>query len=72
MFKNVKIASPKQRGTESTKSLAILYFLLNEESIMKTVSHLLLLVIALVSLTACDSGKGPSKPASTQTQAIIK
>ncbi len=39
---------------------------------MKTVSHLLLLVIALVSLTACDSGKGPSKPVSTQTQTSIK
>ena len=39
---------------------------------MKTVSHLLLLVIALVSLTACDSGNGPSKPASTQSQTSIK
>jgi predicted small lipoprotein YifL len=39
---------------------------------MKAVSHLLLLVIALVSLTACDSGKGPSKPASTQSQANLK
>ena len=39
---------------------------------MKTVSHLLLLVIAIISLTACDSGKGPSKPASTQAQTSIK
>jgi predicted small lipoprotein YifL len=39
---------------------------------MKTVSHLLLLVIAIISLTGCDSGKGPSKPASTQAQVSIK
>ncbi len=38
---------------------------------MKTVSHLLLLVIALVTLTACDSGKGPSKPASTQAKTSV-
>jgi predicted small lipoprotein YifL len=30
---------------------------------MKTVSHLALLVIAIATLTACDAGKGPSKPA---------
>ena len=39
---------------------------------MKTVSHLVLLVIAIIGLTACDSGKGPSKPASTLTQSSIK
>jgi predicted small lipoprotein YifL len=32
---------------------------------MKTISQLLLLVIAVASLTACDSTKGPSKPAET-------
>ena len=39
---------------------------------MKTVSHVLLLVIAIVSLTACDSGKGPSKTGATQTQVSVK
>jgi uncharacterized lipoprotein len=32
---------------------------------MKTISSIILLVIAVATLTACDSGKGPSKPAST-------
>ncbi len=39
---------------------------------MKIVSYLSLLVVTIVALTACDSGKGPSKPAatnSTQTSA---
>jgi hypothetical protein len=34
---------------------------------MKIVSHLLLIVAAIVTLTACDSGKGPSKPAATNS-----
>jgi len=34
---------------------------------MKIVSHLLLLVATVVTLTACDSGTGPSKPASTSS-----
>ncbi len=32
---------------------------------MKNLSRLLLLVITIFSLAACDSGKGPSKPAGT-------
>jgi hypothetical protein len=40
---------------------------------MKIVSHLLLLVVTIVTLTACDSGTGPSKPASSNsTQTSIK
>ena len=34
---------------------------------MKIVSHILLLVIAIITLTACESGKGPNKPAGTST-----
>ncbi len=35
---------------------------------MKIVSHLLLLVITVVTLTACDDmGKGPSKPAAANS-----
>ena len=34
---------------------------------MKIVSHLVLLVVAVAALTACDSGKGPDKPATTNS-----
>lgn len=34
---------------------------------MKIISPLLLLVVAIVALTACDSGTGPSKPAATNS-----
>ena len=37
---------------------------------MKTISALMLLMLTVATLTACDSGKGPAKPASeasTQT-----
>ncbi len=37
---------------------------------MKYVSQLLLLVITIFSLVACDSGKGPSKPAATNASNI--
>jgi predicted small secreted protein len=37
---------------------------------MKTVSHLLLLVATIVTLTACNAGEGPSKPASTNSTQI--
>lgn len=37
---------------------------------MKYVSQLLLLVITAFSLVACDSGKGPSKPAGTSSSNI--
>ncbi|MEY3807480.1 MAG: hypothetical protein RI893_456 [Pseudomonadota bacterium] len=40
---------------------------------MKIVSQVLLLVVAMVTLAACDSGKGPSKPATTNsTQTSMK
>ncbi|MFZ9610617.1 MAG: hypothetical protein ACO294_07925 [Methylococcales bacterium] len=40
---------------------------------MKIVSHLLLLVVTIVTLTACESGTGPSKPAGTNSaQSSIK
>lgn len=35
---------------------------------MKTVSYLFILAIAAATLTACDSGKGPDKPASASAQ----
>jgi predicted small lipoprotein YifL len=39
---------------------------------MKIVSHLLLLVITVVTLTACgDMGKGPSKP-SNSAEILLK
>jgi len=39
---------------------------------MKTVSYLFMLVIAAATLSACDSGKGPDKPASAQTEPSSK
>jgi len=39
---------------------------------MKTVSYLFMLVIAAATLTACDSGKGPDKPASTESSQTSK
>jgi hypothetical protein len=47
-----------------------MYNLTNEKKSMKTVSYLLLLVVTIVTLAACDSGKGPSKPASTNSTEI--
>ncbi|WP_256451972.1 hypothetical protein [Methylobacter sp. S3L5C] len=38
---------------------------------MKIISHLLLLVIATMTLTACDSGTGPSKPAAEKTSSSL-
>jgi hypothetical protein len=32
---------------------------------MKIITSLVLLVIAVATLTACESGKGPDKPATT-------
>jgi len=37
---------------------------------MKILSHLFLIVIAVAALTACDSGKGPSKPTSSSSVQI--
>jgi hypothetical protein len=37
---------------------------------MKIVSFLFLIVISAVTLTACDSGKGPSKPAAAASVQI--
>jgi hypothetical protein len=37
---------------------------------MKIVSHLLLLVVTIVTLTACESGTGPSKPAGAYSATI--
>jgi predicted small lipoprotein YifL len=40
---------------------------------MKTVSYVLLLMIAVTTLTACgEQGVGPSKPAATATQESAK
>jgi len=46
----------------------LIYF--NEKNLMKTISHVLLLVIAVASLVACgEQGVGPSKPAASQEAA---
>ncbi len=37
---------------------------------MKYISQLLLLVITIFSLIACDSGKGPSKPTGTNNSNV--
>ncbi len=39
---------------------------------MKVISSLVLLVIAVATLTACESGKGPEKPASAASSQIAK
>jgi len=40
----------------------------NEKKTMKTISHVLLLVIAVASLVACgEQGVGPSKPATQES-----
>ncbi len=39
---------------------------------MKTVSYLFMLVIAAATLTACDSGKGPDKPAGAESAQTAK
>lgn len=39
---------------------------------MKTVSYLFILAIAVAMLTACESGQGPNKPASSQSLQISK
>jgi len=40
----------------------------NEKNTMKTISHVLLLVIAVASLVACgEQGVGPSKPATQES-----
>jgi len=44
-----------------------MFILTNEKKSMKIVSHLLLLVITVVTLAACDAGTGPSKPATTNS-----
>ncbi len=39
---------------------------------MKIISTFALLVIAVATLTACDSGKGPSKPATTSSSVQLE
>lgn len=39
---------------------------------MKIISSVVLLVIAVATLTACESGKGPEKPASSALTQIAK
>lgn len=39
---------------------------------MKVISSLVLLVIAVATLTACESGKGPEKPASANFTQMAK
>jgi hypothetical protein len=39
---------------------------------MKIISSVVLLVIAVATLTACESGKGPSKPAAAALTQIVK
>ncbi|MFI3197931.1 MAG: hypothetical protein QX196_06370 [Methylococcaceae bacterium] len=39
---------------------------------MKIISHLLLLVIAVMTLTACDSGTGPSKPGAEKPSSSLE
>lgn len=39
---------------------------------MKVISSLVLLVIAVATLTACESGKGPEKPASVASSQIAE
>ncbi|MEQ1529649.1 MAG: hypothetical protein ABL925_10055 [Methylococcales bacterium] len=40
---------------------------------MKTISHIMLLIIAVSTLAACgEQGVGPSKPAATATQESAK
>ncbi len=39
---------------------------------MKTVGYLFMLVITVATLSACDSGKGPSKPTSATSSPSLK
>lgn len=39
---------------------------------MKIVSVLFMLVVSVATLTACDSGKGPDKPAGTTSSPAAK
>ena len=47
-------------------------FLLLGEMSMKTVGYLFMLVITVATLSACDSGKGPSKPTSATSSPSLK
>jgi hypothetical protein len=69
----VKIALPLREGHKTSFfNVKKDIFLLRGEMSMKTVGYLFMLVITVATLSACDSGKGPSKPTSATSSQSLK